>query len=509
MSNSRTKSSIFNMIASGGYQLVVLLLSFVARTIFIKVLGEDLLSINGLFSNILSVLSLAELGVSTAIIYSMYKPVADNNEIKISQLINFYKKLYNSIALIVLTVGIALIPFLEYVIKLEKPVENLKMYYILFLLNTVFSYLFVYKTSVIIVHQKDYITKIYGSIFTMISFILQIIVLISFKNYSLYLGVSIICALLNNIFCARKAEKMYPYIKEKHELPKSEKKSIWVSIKSMFYYKVGGVILNNTDNILISVMISTTMIGFCSNYILIVEAVKKVTSLFFSSLQASIGNLNAKSDGEKQYSVFKILNMFSFWIYGFSSVCLCLLLQDFILLWLGSGFVLDINIVYVIVFNFYLTGVLYPIWIFRETIGLFNDTKHIMIFASGLNIIFSLILGKYFGVVGILLATGIARILTNLWYEPYKLYKIYFKKNISKYFISQIVQAIQIIFIIIVLKIGFNMVLIPNIYINFVIKMIISVIISNIYFYLLVRNTCEFKYLKENIISKIRKRKKV
>lgn len=503
MGTSRTKNSIINMIASIGYQALILLLSFLSRTIFIKVLGEGYLGINGLFTNILSVLSLAELGIGTAIIYNMYKPVTENDTDKICRLVNYYKKLYNTIALLVTILGLLVLPFFKYLIKLDEPIDNIKLYYILFLINTVSSYLFVYKTSVIIVHQKEYITKIFSSIINVISFFVQIIVLVLFKNYAIYILVGIICSVINNAFCAYKAQKMYPYISEKKELEKKEKETIWKNIKSMFCYKVGGVILNNTDNILISSMISTTMIGFCSNYILIVEAVKKITSLFFTSIQASIGNLNAEANAEKQYEVFRMLNLGSFAIYGFCSICLAILLQDFIFLWLGEKFILNINIAYITVFNFYITGMLYPIWNYRETIGLFNDTKYIMFFASGVNLILSILGGLYFGVAGILLATAIARITTNMWYEPYKLFKIYFKKNVLKYYFTQIEQCIELIIIIAIIKCILDRVIIENMYFRFILKMVLCVIIAAVFLFLRIVKTKEFKSIKVRINEQI------
>lgn len=505
MSNSRTKSSIINISANIANQVIALLLSFASRTVFVKLLGEQYLGINGLFTNILSVLSLAELGVGTAIIYSMYKPVAENDENKISQLMNYYKKLYNRIALAVTIIGVSLLPFLKYLVKLDEPIENLHIYYLLFLCNTIISYLFVYKTSIIVVYQKDYITKIYNFIFNVIMFVSQIVVLIVSNNYYVYLIVGILCGLANNYFCARKADKMYPFINNKVELPNDEKITIWGNIKSMFFYKVGGVILNNTDNILISSMVSTAMVGFCSNYTMIVEALKKITSLFFTSIQASVGNMNAENNSEKQYKIFNILDMCSFWIYGFTSICICVLLQDFIYLWLGNKFVLSDSIVYIVTINYYLTGVLYPIWNYRETIGLFNDTKYIMFFAAFLNLIFSIIGGYYYGVFGILLATALARLLTNLWYEPYKLFKIYFKKDVFKYYLKQIIHVALIIIITIIVKKIVSFIYINNIYISFLVKGIVSVIATNCLFLILLFKTKEFKLLKEKLINQIKK----
>lgn len=506
MKKSRIYNSTLNISVGLIYKILVLVLNFVSRSIFITVLGIDYLGVNGLFTNILSVLSLAEMGVGTALIYSMYKPLAENNKTKLAALINYYKSIYTNIGIIVTIVGIAMIPFLDILIRLDTPIDNLKLYYVLFLLNSVVSYFFVYRTSIVIADQKDYKLKIYQMIFSVIQVTGQIIILLTTKNYVLYLLIQIICGILVNVVSASQASKLYPYIKDNYKLEKDEKVAIWTNIKSFLYYRVGGVILNNTDNILISIIVGTSMVGVYSNYNMIIVQVTGFTSIIFSSLQASFGNLNSESDVEKSYNVFEAVNLLSFWIYGFCSVCFIVLFQDFIVLWIGDKFLLSKAVVIAAVCTFYLQGMLYPIWLYRETTGLFKYTKYTMVYASIINLVLSIVLGLKFGVFGILFATVIARICTNIWFEPLKLHRIFFKKSSRRYFTKQIINLFLLVIVIIITEILSNYLMLSNNIFNFVLKAILCIIIPNIIFFIVFRKSKEFNYIYDRTLGKVMKK---
>lgn len=502
MSNSRIRNSMLNVITGIMYQMSILILNFISRTIFIRVLGAEYLGLNGLFSNILTILSLAELGIGNAILYSMYKPLAQNDRTKLSALITYYRKLYSLIAIAIAIFGTILVPFLNYFVNTPLPIDKIRLYYILFLLNSVISYLFIYKTSIINADQKGYKLKLYTITFEILKFILQIFILIKLHSYIFYIVVQIICTLMSNLICSYKTEKLYPYIKNKNQLPNSDKKEIWSNIKSLFLYQIGLAVLNNTDNILISTIIGTVWVGYYSNYSMIVNAISNFTNIIFTSIQSSVGNLNTEENSQKKYFIFRVLNLASFWIYGFCSICFCMLFQDFITIWIGNDFILDIKTVYVIVFNFYIISALYPVWVFRYTIGLFKHIKYVMVFASIINLTLSVIGGYKFGLVGVLAATAIARITTNIWYEPYKLFKLYFETSQKKYFISQILNFILLSVIICTMNIFFKYVYIHNLFLNIVFKLSICIIIPNLIFLVIFKNSEEFKYIYEKCFKK-------
>ena len=501
---TRTHNSIRNIIFGLANQVIVLLLNFVSRTVFIRVLGAEYLGINGLFLNIVTVLSLMDLGIGNAMVYSFYKPIAKNDHDKIAALISFYKKMYNLIALLVLIIGIMIIPILNLIVKTDNDIPLLKLYYILFLFNTVLSYLFVYKSSIITADQKQYLVNMYSSVFTAIKTIAQLLVLLITGNYILYLVINFMFTFINNIAIAVKADKMYPFIRKKSNLEKFEKISILNNIKSMFLYKICGVLLNGTDNIIISMLVGTIWVGYYSNYSMLITAVSNFITIVFTSMYASIGNMVQKSDEKRKYEIFNIILMIGFWITIISTSCFSTLINDFIELWAGREYVFDNHIVIAIIINFYLFCVLNPIWSFRDATGLFKKTKYIMLFTAVINIVLSIILGKIFGVFGVLISTAISRLVTYFWYEPVVLYKDFFGKSSKEYFGKQILFAIVTITSVIIC-LGCGSILKDVTWINLIIKTVLCFIVSNLCFIVINMKTDEFKYIFKKLLTYISK----
>lgn len=500
MSNSRTKNTIFNLIANIGGQSISILLRFISRTVFIYVLGKGYLGINGLFSNILEILSLAELGVGTAIIYNMYEPLAKKDYERLAALTNYYKILYRKIAGIVFVIGIALIPFLDNIVNLKQDVPHLYLFYILSLLNTTFSYFCVYKTSILSADQKEYKLKIYRTIFQFVQVIAQIIVLLLFKSYLIYMVTQIICLLCSNIWTAWKASKLYPDVNNNKaaKLNREEKRDIWTNIRAMFSYKLGGILMNNTDQILISTLINTETVGLYSNYLMVTQALTSIVGMVFTSVRASIGNLVTEKDSEKEYEIFRLLELLAFWIYGGGAIGLVILFNDFISLWVGKSYLLDGKTVVVIGLSFYIVGLTSPILCYRETIGLFKQTQNILFYSSIINLTLSVLLGNVFGLIGILLATVIARICTNVWYEPYKLYKSYFKKPFREYFLIHLKDMFVIILLIITSIFTIGQINSGLVVLDLIVKFVILFIALNVIFG--VYKYKDIKYAKKYIV---------
>lgn len=436
MSKSRTKNTTRNVSFGMLNQTITLLLSFINRTIFITVLGVEYLGINGIFSDVLMMLSMADLGFGTAMMYSFYKPLAENDQYKVVALLNFYKKVYRIIALSVAILGLSLIPFLENIVTLDRPIPYLEIYYLLFLANTVLSYLLVYKTSIINADQKNYLISKYQMWINLGKTLFQSLFLIITKNYIVYIVIQIIATFSINILASRKADQLYPYIKDSStKLNRSERKSIFENMKSIFIYKLSGVLLNGTDNILISTMVGTIWVGLYSNYILVIVAINNFVNVLYSSVTASIGNLIVTEKPSKRFEIFQSMQTISLIISSFVTVCLYVLFNDLINVWLGSKFVLNDFILLAIILNLYLGSVVHPIWTYREATGLYMKTKYIMLICAILNILLSILLGKYLGVAGILFASAISRLGTYFWYEPKLLFKEYFGEKVRKYYI--------------------------------------------------------------------------
>lgn len=417
---SRVKNVMNNVFFSLICQAVNLIMQFVGRTVFIHTLTEEYLGINGLFANILTILSFAELGIGEAIIFNLYKPLAENDRKKTASLMLLYKKAYTLIGIFVAVAGVCVVPFLNVIIKDTPDIaESLTLVYLLFLFDTASSYFFAYKKSIIIADQQNYLVELYTQGVKVCMVILQCAVLLTTGNYIAYLLLQIAGTLCSNIVLSRKAEKMYPYLKDKAEkLPKSETANIFKNVRSLVIYKFGSVILNGTDNIIISATMKVAYVGLVSNYNLIINACSSVLGRVVNAFTASLGNVNAIEKNDKKYFVFRKVFMINSWMYGFVAVCLQLLTNDFIRLWIGEKYVLSEWVLTALALHFYIFGVHSTASTYRTTLGLFVKGKIAPVLAAILNIFLSLWLGKLIGLSGIFFATSISRILTMGIVDP-------------------------------------------------------------------------------------------
>lgn len=504
MEDSRTTNSIRNVSTGAIVQLVNKIMAFVVRTVFIKMLNSEYLGVNGLFTNVLTVLSFAELGIGTAIIFNMYKPVAINDIPKIKSLMKLYKKTYNTIGIVVFLLGLCLIPFMDIIVK-ETPniKENLIYIYILFLFNTSSSYFFTYKKSIISAHQKEAIINKIDSAFYLIKSIIEIITLILFRNYIIYLIIGILGTFLENIIIAIKANKMYPYLKEKEaeDLSKEEKKGIINNVRSLVVYKFGSVVMDGTDNILISAMVNVSTVGLCSNYTLIINAVKAVITSALNGITASVGNLNAVGDKKRKEDVFYQITFSNYLVYSFCAIAFIILLNPFIKLWLGNDYLLGQEVSVALAVNFFILGLRNPAYTYRTTLGLFSKGKITPYIGAITNIIASIILCKLFGVVGIFVGTIIAQLVSYSWIDPYLIHKYEFKTKLSKYFKKYYIYIVAFTINTIAVSIICNY--INNGVVGFILKCIIIVIVPNLINLIMFYNTEEFKALKQKIVIPI------
>lgn len=443
---TRTDNAIKNIIVGFIKQIIILILNFTKRTIFVRYIGVEYLGINGLFADVLTMLSLADLGFNTAMVYSFYKPLADNNQKKITALIHFYKKIYNIIAITIAVIGVSLVPFLNHVIKLDAEIPYIKVYYILFLLNSVISYLFVYKTTIISADQKEYIISKCALWINSFVVVFQILDIVFLQNYLLFILIQLLGTLVNNLVLSRKADKLYPYIKTNNEtLNEKEKRNIYDNLKSVFIYKLSRVLLGSTDNILISVIVGTVTVGIYTNYTLITNTLICFAEIVFKSVTAGIGNLVTYGDKKKKYNVFCELQTISSMLYAMMSMCLVGMMTNFVQLWLGENYIIDKISLIALISNFYINGILFPITTYREATGLYIKTKYIMLICALVNIILSIILGYKIGLAGILFASTISRFITCFWYEPQILFRNEFEIKTHLYFRSCIFDIAIII----------------------------------------------------------------
>lgn len=508
----RVEQSLKNTIVSIGIQVGTILLNFISRTVLIKCLGEQYLGVNGLFANILSMLSLVELGVGSALIYLMYKPMAENNEERLGMLMNAYAKIYTVIGAIVLIVGVALTPFLNFFMKETPNIEHLSLIYILYVLNAAGAYFFSYRASIINVAQKNYIVNLVKFKFTILQYIFQIAILIIFKNYILYYVCALMATVLGNWAVYIKAGKMFPFIKKrgKEHLTISEKGEIKKNVFAMFFHRMGTFIVFGTDNIIISKFVGVIEVGLYSNYTMIISALSTAINLLFTSVTASVGNLMNHEEKEKSYVIFKNVFFANSWIVVFCSVCLMVLFNPFIRIWLGDDYIFDNVVVSVIVFNFYLTHIRLPANVFKEASGLFWNDRYKSIIESIVNIVFSLFLVERIGILGVFIGTTISSLAVCVWVEPYVLYKHYFKRNLLEYF-RMLIKYLLVGILSIALIWVIDKATVLGVIADFVLKIVLCLSIPNLLFLVLFSHTSEFIYFKEilfRVVQKIMKHKK-
>ena len=444
----RTKNSVINFLANSGSHLINVILSFVVRTIFIYTLSAEYLGVNGLFGNVLTVLSFAELGIGTAMIYKLYEPVARDDYDMIRRLMNLYRRLYMAVALVIAVAGLLLVPFLPYLIAdydRYSGMENLTVIYLLFLFDAVSSYFFSYKRSIIYAYQKMYITTAIDTAVTVTQFIVQIVVLLIFKAFIPFLLIQVGASVTKNVISARVADSRYKYLNvDKTSLPDATvRNDIKKNIAAMSLHKLGDIVVNNTDNLIMSAFVGLTQVGVYSNYIMIQSTVNTALNGFYGAFTASIGDLyvdekaGADLSDERRgrlYEVYRTMLFLTFWIYGFCSAAFLVLYNPFIEAWAGERYLFPMSIVIAVVAVFYLNGMRKVTLTFRDAMGLFWYDRYKPIAEIIINLTASLILVQKLGVIGIFLGTIISIMTTCFWIEPLVTFKYGFRMRVGAYY---------------------------------------------------------------------------
>lgn len=500
MSNNRIQSSIKNSTMALLGQVVVILLNFVGRTFFIKTLGAAYLGINGLFTNILSVLSFAELGFGTAIISAMYAPLAQNDVRKISSLMNYYRRAYEVIGTLVFFIGLLLIPFLSFFIKdvseLPTNLPPLWIIYVLYLLNTSLSFFFNYKRSLIIASQNGYLDSLNQLLFNIIKSLCQIITLIIFKDFLVFLFIQIFCTFFSNYFMSKKADKLFPYLRDYNylKLESKDRSALKRNVLAMSSNKLGSVVISGVDNLLISKFAGIIVMGIYSNYLLVTTTIRIVFMQVLSPITASVGNFLVEKTIEESLFFFRKL----FFINAYIAICLFVslstLINPFINLMWGEKYEFSLFITMLICTNFYLDRMRASSQIFIDAKGLFWPIKWKSLFEAIINLIFSLyfLLVLKWGIESILIATIISNISTNIWWEPYVVFKYGLDRKVSTYFVMLLKYTFTLIFayaLTIYLQSFF-----PISIFGFFIKCILAVILPNLVMFALYSKTSEYKY---------------
>ena len=493
MKLEKSKNAKRNIFAGLVNNIVKIVLPFLIRTVTIKTIGTDYLGLSNLFTSILSVLSVTELGFSNAIVFNMYKAIANDDEETICSLLNYYKKVYRIIGLIILVAGLTIIPFLSSFIHGSYPDDiNLTLLYLIYLINSVLSYsLFAYYSSLLNAFQRNDIISNINSILSISQYACQALILLVLKNYYLYVVMLPVFTIVNNLCSAYFARKLYPSYTCKGRLDKQILSDIKVKVGGMMITKLQAISRNSFDSIYISSFLGLTYSAIYSNYYFIMISIVGILYIIINSITAGVGNSIASESIEKNYLDMTKMNYIYMWISGWCTICLFCLYQPFMKLWLGDSMMFPNSVMILFCVYFYSLKLGDIRSVYLEGNGLWWENRYKAIFESLANLILNFVLGKYFGVYGILIATIITILVINYGYGSRIVFKHYFGMDlINDYYSKNTRYAVTTLIIAGITYL--TCFLVPNNYVGFIVKGMICVVIPNLLYILFYRNSIEF-----------------
>ncbi len=445
MGSERSKNSLRNIIWAFINKSVILIFPFAVRTVLIQKLGAEYLGLSSLFTSILQMLSLAELGFGSAVVFSLYKPVAERDTERICALVNLYKKIYRVVGIIILCLGLMIMPFLNSLIKGGYP-NNINIYivYLIQLFNTVFTYfLFAYKSVLLIAHQRSDITSKVNSVVYAIQYLAQIIVLLVFSNYYAYAAMVLFTTITNNIAISILVDKKYPQYIAKGKVDLRTKKTIKRSVCGLLISKICQTTRNSLDSIFLSAFMGLDTVAIYTNYYSIMNAVFNIARIVATSITSSIGNSIVSEDVTKNYVDMRKFNFMFMIMIGWATACLTNLYQPFMRLWMGEQYMLPFSSVILFSIYFYALGLGVIRSLYSDAAGLWWANKYRAIAETIANIILNFVLGKLFGVNGIIMATLISLLIINFGIGSNILFKQYFKNHsVLEYFKDHFIYAV-------------------------------------------------------------------
>jgi O-antigen/teichoic acid export membrane protein len=505
--DSRQKNAILASAAGVVEQLVAIISVFVFRTVFLWVLSKEYLGIEGLFTNILQLFSLAELGIGSAILFRMYKPFADKDVDKIRSYVQFYKNVYHGIAGVILLVALCLYPFINSIVNAsDVPGDvNLQTVYVLFVLQNIVGYVFAYKQAVISANQTGYLISIFNTVVTVSVFGIKIVLLLIMHNYeAVLLGGVIATVLINVLFSTWISSKYKEFFKKNVKLPKEEKVAILKETSGLMCHKIGYIVLTGTDNIVLSKFVNLAAVGIYTNYATITTSVMNLLNRLLSSFVPTIGNFIVTYGKESAEDLYKKLQFVNMWLASFCAVCLYILLNPFIEVWLDDSFLLSKVTVIVLCSQFYIKGSQMMSNSFIYGAGLFARDRIRPLIESVMNLVISIVLAKEIGIAGVFIGTCISSLCTSFWREPYLLYKYVFETNMF-YFVKSHILWLGITCLT-CLGVDYVSSMLPITFLGVVGRGVICALGVNVFYAILWSQSKEFKYFLGVVLNKVLKR---
>lgn len=439
MKIERTKNAKTNIIFGMIYKVYQIVVPFIMRTVMIYQMGMEYAGLNNLFASIFQVLNLAELGIGAALTYSMYKPIAEDDDKRICALLKLYKKCFFIIGCVISILGILCVPFLDILVKGTVPGDlNLLILYLMYLVNIVLSYwLFSYKKSLLYAHQRNDIISKVMLLTSTIQFILQIYVLIFLKNYYLYLLSSIFAQILQNIICAKLTNRLYPKYRPEGELEPELINDIKKKVQGLIINKIGGTILRSADSIVISSFLGLSILAIYQNYFFILTAVISILGIIFESCIAGIGNSLVVESSKKNYKDLQTVTFLVGFLICISCACFTVLYQPFMTIWVGKKYLMEFPLVICMIIYFFLYEIDQLVGVYKDAAGIWYSDRYRTIISALFNLGMNIILVQYIGLYGVLISTILALLIIDLPWLLHNVFKtLFINQSLKKYVIE-------------------------------------------------------------------------
>lgn len=428
---SRSKNVKKGLVSGIINNLLSLFLPFVTRTIIIYTFSSEYLGLNGLFTSLINVLNITELGFGSALSYILYKPIADKDDEKICEILSFARRVFRIIGIIILVIGLGLLPFLDKLVSGDCPPEmNLYVLYVMYLANSVVSYfMFSYKRLLFSASQRYDIETTIASVTLILQYILQIIVLLVTHNYYLFVLMMILASIANNIVCQVVTKRNYPQYVCNGQLGEADLKVIKKHVKGVFASKIGATVYGSVDNLVISAIFGLALLGKYTNYHYMITSVVAFFAIIHNTLRPILGNYIITETKEKNFNLFLQVTSIYNWLSAFCTCCLLCLFQDFMLLWAGNEYLFPTGYVFLFATMFFIGRLNCMPNVYSEAAGLWNESKWVYLMAAITNLVLNIVLAVIIGLPGIPIATIISSLVVSAGGYIYVLFHHYFTEK--------------------------------------------------------------------------------
>ena len=505
---SRINKSAKNAAVALFTSILMGVLSFLERTQFNHVYIDDYLGLFSFFNNVINILSCSELGITTAVGYALYKPVAYNDKVQISAIMNFMKKVYWAIGGLIFAGGMLLLPFLPYMITTEIAYSNVCVYFMIFVLKTSFTYWLTYSVIIVAVNQEQYIQTFIQNMVWCVQYVLLMVVSALTGDFLLYSITMLACSIVCSVLLKYVSHKRYPIKKTKEKLPKEARHAIFNNTKGLVLTKIGSVAVNSTDSILISIMVSTAFLGRYANYQMIIAGIQGVMGIIPNAISASIGNVGVTESKRKLSRSFETIDLAHYFIYSTIAIILLCSINPIVATFFGVSKILPFSSVIIICINFYIHCLRFLTTTYKSSLGLYWHDRKRPLFEAVANIVFSIILGHFWGFNGIMIGTILTNIVVNLWYEPLIIYHHGFSNSAYWHYFTLIGRAL-LSFIIGICALLCTIWIPQEGILSILVRIVLSFFVAVLIYGIIYRNNNTailiFNVLKNLMISKIKK----